>query len=159
MIKRPFFLIFFVFLVKFSFGQKATEKELYSFLQAQIKEILVNNDSIAIVEHSKSCFGSTCKAVLKAEGGVITVVYYVDRLAEAATDTSKYPFETIVDTSFAIPARNFLNHLESAKKYSQNSLVVAHTTTVYVIQHGDTKRNFTVENGLCLSYWLRYEKW
>lgn len=155
---RLFLIIGFVFTVMLSYGQKANEKDFYTFLQIQIKEAVTNQDSVVIVEETKACFGSTWKAVLKPQINSTTVTFYVDKIVGTITDTSTSLFQTIVDTSFSLQTKELLDNLESEIKYLKTHLVISYTTQEYLIQQGDIKRGFKLEKGQGLYYWLRFNK-
>ena len=155
---RLFLIIAFVFSVTLSFGQKENEKDFYTFLQSQIKEAITKQDTVVIIEKTKACFGSTWKAVLKPQSNYTTITFYVDKVVGTITDTSTSLFQTIVDTSFSLQTKSLLDNLESEIKYLSNHLVISYTTTEYLIQQDDTKREFKLEKGQGLYYWLRFNK-
>lgn len=154
-----FFLIIFTLSTTLSFGQKTNERELYTFLKTKIKEPSFKNDSIVIIENTKSCFGSTSNMVLKSKGSFIVVVFYVDSIAKSLIDSSEYITHAVVDTSFSLPVKTFLKNLDNEIGHVQNGLVISNTTTEYIISQGDAKKKIRVENGQSISYWLRYNRW
>lgn len=155
---RLFLIIAFIFSATPSFAQKKNEKYFYTFLQTQIREVITKQDSIVIIEETKACFGSTWKAVLKPQNGYISVIFYVDRIVGAITDTSTSLFQPIVDTSFSLQAQTLLDNLDSEIGYLKNHLVISDRTTEYLIHKGDDKKRFKLEKGQGLYYWLRFNK-
>lgn len=155
---RLLFFIAFVFSATLSFGQKGNEENFYTFLQTQIKTAVTKHDTIAIVEETKACFGSTWKAVLKPQNNYTTITFYVDKSVGNITDTSTSFVQTIIDTSFSVVTKTLLTNLESEVKYLKNNFVISHTTQEYVIEQADIKRRFRLEKGQGLYYWLRFNK-
>lgn len=151
-------MVAFAFLITASYAQKEIEIDFYTFLQAQIKEAVNNQDSVIINEETKACFGSTWKAVLKPKNKYTTITFYVDRIAGTITDTSGNLFRIIADTSFTLQTMALLDNLDSEVTYLKNNLVISYTTTEYIIQQAGNKRKFKLEKGQGLYYWLRFNK-
>ncbi|MCU0351898.1 MAG: hypothetical protein MUF43_13890, partial [Flavobacterium sp.] len=125
---RLFLTIAFLFSMTLSFGQKENEKDFYTFLQTQIKEAVIKQDSVVIIEETKACFGSTWKAVVKSQNNYTTVTFYIDKIVETVNDTSTSLFQTIVDTSFSLKTTALLDNLDSEIKYLKDHLVISYTT-------------------------------